>query len=253
MIFEKLALFLVIAAGLLQPVLAQPAVKVLFVDVRHRPPEMATSGEQIPGALPEIIEKAANRVGYKVTFKERWFNQSMQMLEKGEIDAVPRARKTEERSKKMDFLGPIGYQDVEIRFLVKPGREGLIQRYEDLYKIKVGAKKGSLYFEPYDSDKKIKRIESIDDDEMVRMFLKDECDTVVILDYPAMAESLKKNRVTEYALAKYRPIIRTEIHYGFRKGHKDKEALQKALDDMIKSGEMKKILEKYKAPITAGH
>lgn len=250
--FGKAVFLLAIAAGFFQAAMAQPPVKVLFVDVRHRPPEMATSGDQIPGALPDIIEQAARKIGYRVTFKERWFNESMELLEKGAIDIVPRARLTEARLKKMDFLGPIGYQDVEIRFLVKAGKEAMIQRFEDLQKIRVGTKKGSLYYEPFDSNKTIKRVESVDDDQLVEMLLKDQCDTVVILDWPAMEESLKTNRVTGYALANYRPVIRTMIHYGIKKGHKDRAALQKALDDMIKSGEMKKILEKYRAPITAG-
>jgi len=248
--FRRLMGFLVIVAWLVQPA-AWATDKVLRVDVRSRPPEMVIDGKQYKGPLLDIIERAAGKIGYRVLFKERRFSQSLELLQKGETDIVPRVVWTSERAKQVDFLGPIGQNDIQIEFLVKPGKEGTIKRFEDLEKLRVGTKEKTAYFERFDKNTTIKKIESFDDDNMTRMFQGGRFDTMIILDRPAVEAALKKNGIKDYAFAEYRYPLSLKIYYGIAKGHKQRAGLQKALVAMAKSGEVKKVYNKYGISISS--
>ncbi len=106
---------------------------VLRADFRHRPPEMVIEGEKISGPLKDILEEAAKKIGYTIKWRtDAPFPRSLADLKKGKIDILPRTVRSEEREEFVNYLGPIGYQQKDILFLVKKGQEGLINRYEDL-------------------------------------------------------------------------------------------------------------------------
>jgi polar amino acid transport system substrate-binding protein len=45
---------------------------------------------------------------------------------KGDIDILPRTLCNKKRAAVIDYLGPIGYQEKNIVFIVKPGKENSI-------------------------------------------------------------------------------------------------------------------------------
>ncbi|MCP4113467.1 MAG: transporter substrate-binding domain-containing protein [Desulfobacteraceae bacterium] len=120
--------------------------KVLIVNVRHRPPEMIISGSEYSGPLLDIIEEAGSRIGFKVKYTIRHFKSSMNFISKGRPDILPR---TKERKEIIDYLGPIGYHDKPVLFLVKPGKENTVNSFSDLEKLEVGMKKGAFYFDQF--------------------------------------------------------------------------------------------------------
>ncbi|MCP4348701.1 MAG: ABC transporter substrate-binding protein [Desulfobacterales bacterium] len=219
--------------------------KVLTVNVRHRPPEMVINGSERSGPLLDIIEEAASRIGFKVKYAVRHFKSSMNLISKGHPDILPRTFWTKERKEIIDYLGPIGYQDKPVLFLVKPGKENTVNSFSDLEKLEVGMKKGAFYFEQFNKSKKIKKIESKDDDNMVRMFKVGRFDTMIINDKEAVEEALKNNKITEYSYANYKFIRRIGNYYGIAKINPAKAKLQKSLEQMVKSGRITEIYKKY--------
>ncbi len=217
----------------------------LIVDVRQRPPEMTVEDETVSGPLIDIITEAAQRTGYTVKFQVRQFQGSLRYLELGLIDILPRAICTPARTKIMEYLGPIGYEHKEILFLVRPGQEDSIQRFEDLQRMTVGVKKGTVYFEEFDASQEIVKIESGDDENLVRMFAHNRFETMIILDKHAVEAALKKYQITEYAYAHYTYLLRIGIYYGIRRNHPAKETLQRALEDLVMSGKVTAIYAQY--------
>ncbi len=220
---------------------------VLIVNVRHRPPEMIIKGSEYTGPLLDIIEEAVANIGYKVTYTERHFKSSMNLITKGRHDILPRTFWTKERKEIIDFLGPIGYQDKPVLFLVKQGKENSINSFSDLEKFKVGMKKGAFYFEQFNKSKKIKKIESKDDDNMVRMFKVGRFDTMIINDKEALKEALKNNKITDYSYANYKFPRRIGNYYGIAIINPIKYELQKSLEQMVKVGRITEIYKKYGA------
>jgi len=219
--------------------------KILVVDVRQRPPEMNVEGEIWSGPLIDIIEEAAQRIRYRVKFQVRQFEGSLRYLEYGKIDILPRVICTPARARMMDFLGPIGYEQKEILFLVQPGEEDSIQSFDDLKHLTVGVKQGTVYFEEFDASQEIVKIESHDDENLVRMFAHHRFDTMIILDRNAVEAALKKYQISAYAYAPYKLDLRIGIYYGIRRNHPAKQALQRALDYFVTSGSVNAIYAQY--------
>jgi len=129
------------------PQAAFSAEKVLLADYRPRPPEMVVDEKtgHFSRPLIDILEEAAHKVGYSIKWRQAPFQRSLKELELGVIDVVPRVVLDEERKAFVAYLGPIGYQEKDIVFLVRKGQENLISSYEDLKKITIGVKQDAFY------------------------------------------------------------------------------------------------------------
>jgi len=224
----------------------------LTADFRHRPPEMVVEGQRLSGPLKDIIEEAAGKVGYKVNWRLAPFSRSLHGLKSGDVDIVPRTIRNEEREAFVDYLGPIAYQQKDIMFLVKKGKENGIQRYEDLLDVTVGVKRKTTYFSRFDKDSAIrKRVTQGDDYVLARMFIGGRFDTVAILDRTAIESALAGYGFRDYAYADYRHVQRIGNYYGMskRSPHSVRfPELNKALADMAASGRIDAIYVQYGLP-----
>ncbi|WP_245597630.1 substrate-binding periplasmic protein [Psychromonas aquimarina] len=227
---------------------AHAAVKTLRADFRHRPPEMVVSGNQFSGPLKEIIEQAADKTGYKIKWRKAPFIRSLKGVKEGSVDILPRTVRNEAREKFIAFLGPIGYQNKDIIFLVKKGNEDLINHYEDLYGLKIAVKRGTAYFKRFNEDNGLEKQVHMDDTNMVRMFKRGRFDTMVVLDRESLEDALRKHKISDYAYANYKYIQKNGNYYGMPKkyaGSRMFSLLNKSLLNMVTSGEITHIYQQY--------
>ncbi len=237
-----------LAAGGLADASAQALV--LQADARARPPEMVVDDRTgVPsGPLVEILEEAARSVGYSVKWRSVPFTRSLEQLRTGETDIVPRLMLTEDRKTFVDFLGPIGVKAVFIEFLVKPGSEHRLKSYDDLKTLLVGVKRGTSYFERFDRDGTIRRMESVDDENMARMFAFGRFDTMIVLDRPALEQVLKEQRIGHYAWADYKVPLSLPVYFGMAKASRHAggaRQLSDALKKMASTGRVADIYRKF--------
>ncbi|WLQ15419.1 ABC transporter substrate-binding protein [Hahella aquimaris] len=219
----------------------------LNVDVRSRPPEMVISDGAMSGPLLDIISEAATKAGHTVHFSERQFKASYEELKKGSVDILPRTLCTDERVREIEYIGPIGYQEKVIEFLVKPGREESVKTFDDLKRLKIGVKRGTFYFKEFNTASDIQKVESGDDDNMVKMFNGSRFDAMAVLDRRSVLDALEAAGVTEYAFAIYKKKINIGNYYGISPGNRHKAALQAALEDLVRTGRVAALYEKYGA------
>ena len=245
-VFKLLFLIAVILASYFCMVSFLHAQNGIFkVDIRHRPPEMMVDGNNFSGPLLDIIQEASKKIGYEVEFRKRHFKASLTALQGGGTDILPRTFWTKEREEVIDYLGPIGYQEKPVIFLVRPGKENLITEFEDLEKLTVAMKRGAYYFEQFNKNRKIRKLELKDDDNMVRMFRAGRFDTMIVNDKKALESALKKHNITECSFAKYIFDRKIGNYYGIAPNHPARERLQKAIEEMIKTGRIDEIYSKY--------
>lgn len=112
---------------------------VLCVDFRERTPEMRVVDGLPSGPLVSVLETAAQRVGVELHWRQAPFLRSLDDLRTGRIDLVPRVLMTEARRAYIHYLPSIGNQPLHVRFVVRPGQEARLSRYEDLYRLALGA------------------------------------------------------------------------------------------------------------------
>lgn len=221
--------------------------KLLKADYRPRPPEMIVGeGENISGPLKDILDEAAARHGYRVEWRVVPFPKSLHDLEIGQVDIVPRVIRTTERENFVQFLGPIGYQNKDINFLVHKGQEGRIRTYEDLRSLGVGVKLKTAYFDPFDGDATIHKVASSDDSSLARMFIGGRFETIALLDRSAMEGVLAGLNFKDYAFADYSFHQKIGNFYGMSKKSPFTalfSALNMTLTEMSASG---RVTELYK-------
>ncbi|WP_163832099.1 substrate-binding periplasmic protein [Spartinivicinus ruber] len=219
---------------------------VLKVDVRHRPPEMVITQDTKEGPLIDILNALAAKTDNTVKLSERQFRASYMQLVKGNIDLLPRTICTPSRAKEIDFLGPIGYQDKFVRFFVK-SNDVTINEFSDLARYKIGVKKGTFYFDEFNNEINIRKIESSDDTSLIKMLEKDRFDAMAVLDSKSVEETLKKENIdsSQFRFAKYQKEINIGNYFGMKKNHPLKASLQKTVEEMVLSGEVAKAYKQY--------
>lgn len=223
--------------------------EILICDFRNRTPEMIIdeSGE-ISGPLKDILEEAAKKINYKIYWRITPFSRSINDLKSGKVDIVPRTIMNEQRKEFINFLGPINYQKKEISFLIKKDSEISIKNYEDLKKYKIGSKIGTFYFDEFNNDIKLNKVESIDDFNMSKMFINGRFDVMIVLDKQAIEIELKKNNFDNYIYAEYIYEIEIGNYYGMSKKSKFAdifEILNEELKNMKEIGRIEEIYLKY--------
>lgn len=245
------ALVVLILGGLSLPVyLLAGEENVLLADCRQRPPEMIVNEKAMrcSGPLLDIFDEVAKKVGFTVKWRIAPFRRSIQELEMGTVDIIPRVILTEKRKAFVAYLGPIGYQNKDIVFLVRERQENLINTYDDLKKLRVGVKTGTAYFKQFNEDTTIKKDFQTDDENMVRMFAANRFDTMIVLDVAATEKALRDIGFYDFDYANYRYVQKIGNYYGMSKKSKNIDIysdLNSGILDLVESGKVEEIYMKY--------
>ena len=72
-------------------------------------------------------------------------------------------------------------------------------RYEDLVLNRLFNKKDTAYFDQFNNDGKIEKVESLDDENMADMFIADRFDTMIILDKTVIETELQERGFSDFA------------------------------------------------------
>ncbi|HBZ94544.1 MULTISPECIES: substrate-binding periplasmic protein [unclassified Pseudomonas] len=224
---------------------------VLRVDFRERPPEMHAVDGLPSGPLISVLETAAQRLGIDLHWREAPFLRSLEDLRSGRVDLVPRVLLTEQRREYIHFLPSIGNQQLNIRFVTRPGEEGRLSRYEDLYRLSLGVKRGTAYFEPFDSDDLLNRVFASDDAQLVAMFRAGRLDTIAVLDVAPMEAQLQAMGFRDYSYAHYahRQVLGNHFGASLKRYQSDRrelyDRLGAELERMRAEGEIALIYRRY--------
>jgi polar amino acid transport system substrate-binding protein len=223
---------------------------VLKADCRRRPPEMIYNKEtkECSGPLIDILNMAVKDVGAEIKWSRRPFQKSYALLKRGKIDILPRVIKTKERKEDVKYFSAIGYQVKNIVFAVKKGHENDIQKFEDLQKYRICTKRGTAYYDQYNDNSSIFKINSVDDADLSRKFVRGRCDAAIILDIKAFEKVMKSMKTDDYAYAKYQFANKIGNHFAMSLKSKHINLFQKidtTLKKMIEFDKIKDIYKKY--------
>ncbi|MBF8160406.1 substrate-binding periplasmic protein [Ectopseudomonas hydrolytica] len=227
------------------------AQEVLRVDFRERPPEMRAVDGIPSGPLISVLETAAQRIGVRLHWRQAPFLRSLDDLRSGRVDLVPRVLLTDQRREYIHFLPSIGNQQLNIRFVVHPGREAGLKRYEDLHRLSVGVKRGTVYFEPFDSDERLARVYASDDAQLAAMFRAGRLDTIAVLDMMPMEAQFTALGFEDFSYAHYahRQVLGNHFGASLKRYRSDRrelyDRLAGELERMRDEGEVALIYRRY--------
>ncbi len=240
------AVALTVAAAFASP--SSSLADTVTAHARPRPPELVVENGAVSGPLKDVLDEAAGKIGITLAWENVPFARSVQDMQSGRDVIVPRVRRTPDREPYVLFLGPIAIQKRNVLFLAPKGKT-TVGKYEDLAGLTVGIKRGTAYFDRFDADKSLKKVEASDDGNLVNMLLAGRFDLIATVDKPALDATLKAQNVTDVAYVPYQQAIDGENLYGIGKSSalaKRAPDLDAALKAMAANGRVREIYGIYK-------
>lgn len=133
---------------------------IVKVAVHIEPPAADLVDNKFVGRNVDVARTLIGALGKEVQFVQCPFAPCFSMLQKGDVDMLIGLRKTKERQETISFLSsPMYYQHFPLRFYVNTKNVIKIDTYEDLEGLTVGVLRSGSYFERFDKDKELIKIE----------------------------------------------------------------------------------------------
>ena len=153
-----------------------------------------------------LLVAIANRLGLQLDLHPCPWRRCLKNLEDGDIDVLTSFAYTEERAQFAHYIKP-PYSQVTPVFYINRENPVLIEEYNDLRNLTVGAVVDSRYFEPFDSDTTLDKFEAGSETILLRMLTANRLDAIVGSDSNADFE-IRPNHLED-----------TIIKAPFRSGH----------------------------------
>lgn len=228
------------------------AKQVLFAAMDDWPPfiiakHSVASNSGFDGIDWELLQELTARTGIEIYPIPYPFARGLKEVEAGRIDLITSVVKTAERSKYMGFL-QTPYYHCQTAFYAQPEMASQIKSYADLYGKRIGYTLGSAYFEPFDSDRKLLKKATINENKLPMMLLKRNeqlfIGTDCQVDYALKVQGLTGQIVPTL----YRPNQGVELYIGYSKAAgiaPEVARLEKALKEMVDEGWVDKLADSY--------
>jgi len=185
------------------------------------------------------------------TFLSCPFARCLTLVQQGKADMIIGLKKLPEREKDLIFLTPpYMVQHYPLRFFTLSANKIVINNFKDLLSLTIGVLRGASYFDLFDNNKIITKVELTSRKQLVDMLLRGRIDTFIereesILPHLPLSEYLEKFSLATYqydhAVNSYIAISRNSdviIHA---------EHLSQQLKKLVSNGTIKTIrMKSYK-------
>ena len=147
------------------------------VGVDHSPPYRILEPSQKTGLYLELFEEIADRLGWRVQYREAPFRRILLLMRRGEVDVMLGPLETAERTELMEFVAPAFPPERRLFFYLNA--ENRIERYADLYGRAIGILEGASYFSRFDTDDKLLKEPAPRYENLMLMMQKGRVDVVI--------------------------------------------------------------------------
>ncbi|HUW71284.1 MAG TPA: transporter substrate-binding domain-containing protein [bacterium] len=118
----------------------------------------STAPSGFSGIDIDIINILERELGIKIEIQRHPWARALEMLRNGQADFCTGAAYTAERAQFMEYV-PTSYFVVQPVFYAQTERAGSVNSYDDLKGKVIGQSIDSFYFEPYNSDKSLEKLD----------------------------------------------------------------------------------------------
>jgi len=195
----------------------------------------------------DIMTIVAERLGVRIRFESYPFKRVLALLENGDIDISGGLEKKPERAMFADFLEP-AYQKTMKVFVMKKDSTKVLEKYDDLYHLKVGLRAGNKQFEPFDSDENIVKVETDSVDQLFNMLFSDRYDVAVGGNIQLLYAAKVNGYADKIQVASYRLDLGAGGQFAISRKSSfisRKVGIEGILLDMYNSGQIDAIIASY--------
>ena len=216
--------------------------------ITHFPKAMIIDNERYSGTSVEIVQLLAEKLGFDVRYYPCPRARCLLDMKAGSVDILSGVFKREDRESYIHYLDPPLTIETALVFYMQRSQTLKIRKYSDLRTLTIGKIIGMKYFEPFDTDRQLNKIEVSTSYQLFRMLLSGRIDTLLGLEVIHDIE-MEKNRY-ENLIDKSPYRIDKDMNLYFALSKKSpiidkKESFRKALSELFRSGQVEGIIKKY--------
>ncbi|MCE1253214.1 MAG: transporter substrate-binding domain-containing protein [Anaerolineae bacterium] len=127
----------------------------------------------------EIVQEIARRLQLNLVYVSCTWERCLELMKNGKVDLLSSAYKKADREEYMAFLDQPYLDRLPIAFYYLKDNNYQIKSYEDLYRFKrVGVLQGASYFDRFDTDEHINKVEVSSQDQLFPMLLAGRLDII---------------------------------------------------------------------------
>jgi polar amino acid transport system substrate-binding protein len=162
----------------------------------------------------DLLNQLSQRTGLRFEVMRAPWARSLAALEQGKADLMTGLAKTAERERYIDYL-PQPYYACAPRFYTAPAQAAGLRNYAHLTGLNIGSVLESAYFEPFDSDRSLRKTVVNKEAQLLEMLARGRLQAMVGTDCQVDYELRDPRWTGLIAKAAYRPTARTELFFGF--------------------------------------
>jgi len=198
---KPLVLLLVIFFTCYSP--ASTAKDDLKVAVFLEPPFATLVQGEFVGEFIDVAKLLAKSANLNITFIRCPFARCLALVKLGSADMIFGLLKLPEREQDLLFIEPPYLEQTSpLKFYTLSKHNFSINEYSDLKDLTIGTLRGSAYFEPFDTDTNINKIELTSREQMVNMLLKGRIDTFLERE-ESVLPLVSKQDYQQFSIANY--------------------------------------------------
>ena len=210
-------------------------------------PPFSMHEDPIRGLDVDLWQAIAKRMGLELKISSCAWARCLLGLKNGTLDSMNSMAKNQKRERYTKYLN--SHMNNVTVFYALEGHANIIKTYDDLYKHTIGYVRGSHYFEPFDSDTKIKKYAAVHERQVMNMVLQKRF-PVLVGSNPNVEYQLKETGNSgRLVKTVYDPNIQVPLYFSLSSQSKFIEIFDQfnsTLKLMADEGEIEKILARYR-------
>jgi polar amino acid transport system substrate-binding protein len=196
----------------------------------------------------ELVEKLEKELGITIEIQRHPWGRALEMLRNGQADFCTGAAWTAERVGFMEYV-PTSYFTVQPVFYAKKGKAGSVKCYADLHGKTIGQSMDSFYFEPYNSDSSLRKLQLTTEKQILQMLSLGRIDLGIGTE-PNISWDVKNQGLSGILeRVNWKPPEHTDLFFAFSKKSRFVSLVPRfdtAIRDLLNNGSIEKIAENYR-------
>lgn len=221
--------------------------KLVLATEPWSPYRMIDAAGNLGGIDIDLIHALEKKLGVTIEIELHPWSRCLEMMRDGEVDLMSGLAWSEDRARYIQYLKP-SYHTVQPVFYTLAGKGPSIASYNDLFGKRIGQSMKSVYFEPYNSDIRLYKVDLSSETQILQLLSLGRIDVAVGTD-PNISWDIKRlGYKGVFERTAYIPPVKTDIYIGVSKKSgtlKNVGDLERALAELIQDGSVDSFIEKY--------
>lgn len=210
------------------------------------PPMIDKVNNRYVGKNIEVVKLLAKTLKKKIIYIPCPTARCLSLMRKGQADMMISVRKTPERERYLSFISPPFFtQHFPLRFFINSTNDLHIKNYQDLTRLTIGVIRGSTYFDKFDHDNQLTKVELTSREQLVQMLLKNRIDTFIEREESIVSWLPEPQYKSAFKLASYQYDRSVDSYIAIAKRsplQQELSHLSDTLSQLVNSGAINKIL-----------